>query len=239
MLIKPEKVKESVFRKALHRLPSLVNRYESGQFETLGAICQLVCAVDEYCGRTTRKLRLAHEAYVSKYRTRVFASMTALVLRDQSDAYSYTRKDVVKFIRGEFAHGDSDNRDPRRLALHNFAFELSAEVGLEYAFTGSFVIFPGIRSSVGNTDSATPFIQRFNLDGRDVEVTQLESIALNAVIEYLQALQSGSVLWNHRVAMTNDLDPFRGRLGDKIVDSIASDWANTENWRKTGHLEFS
>ena len=230
MQIKPEKIKETAFRKAMTILPRLVNNYEAGDYEVLGQICQQMCLVDEYCGRRGRKLRLNHEFVVQKYRSGVYAEMIALVIRDDSRAHKYTRKDVVKFIRGEFIHGDSDNRDHRRLVLHNFAFESDEKLSLEYAITWAFIIFPGIRSSAGNTDSHTPFVQGINFGDRKIEVTQLESIVINAVYEYLQALLHGKVHWD-KLAITNDLDSFRSELGSEIVDALIKEWGEMQKWR--------
>ena len=235
MRTSPEKVKETAFHKAMKELPRLLSRYEAGDYETLGNMCQHVCMVDEYCGRKTRKLRLANEGATSVYRSRVYAQMAALVIRDRSQAFKFTRKDVVKFIRGEFAHGDSDNRDQKRSALHDFAFESNNEVTLEFAITWAFVIFPGIRSSTGNTDSQTPFVQKINFGDRKIEVTQMESIVINAIYEYIQALMSGRIPWN-KVAITNDLDAFRVLLTDEIVDALVEDWEEIQKWQETKEI---
>lgn len=149
--------------------------------------------------------------------------MIALVLSDGQSAFKYSRKDLVKYLRGEFLHGDSDNRDAKRLLLHNFVFEEDDHIDLEYAVTWSFVIFPGLKSSLGNTDSNTPFIQGIKFEDREIQVTQIESIVINAAYEYWQSLIGQSIPFN-KVAITNDLDAFVEILGSDIVQSLKTDW---------------
>ena len=231
MHAKPEKIKESAFRKAMESLPKMLSKYNAGDYEALGDMCQAMCVVDEYCGRRSRKLRLKNELAVKEYREKIYSKMVALVIYDGAHAFKFSRKEVVKFVRGEFLHGDSDIRDERRLALHNFTFENNDEVTLEFAVTWSFVIFPGIRSSLGNTDSKTPFIQNIKFGDREIEVTQVESVVINAVYEFFQVLVGEKIPWQ-KVAMTNNLEAFRDRLGDEIVDVLLKEWPIIERWQQ-------
>jgi len=235
MHAKPEKIKESAFRKAMESLPKMLSRYNAGDYESLGVMCQAMCVVDEYCGRQTRKLQLKNEAAVKNYREKIYSKMTALVIYDGLRAFKFSRKEIVKFVRGEFLHGDSDIRDDRRFALHNFAFENNNEVTLEFAVTWSFVIFPGIRSSLGNTDSKTPFLQNIKFEGREIEVTQVESVVINAIYEFFKVLVGEKIPWQ-KVAVTNNLEAFRDRLGDEIVDTLLKEWPVIERWQQAKQL---
>jgi len=219
----------------MKKLPQLLFAYEAGDFEALGSMCQLTCLIDEYVGRTARRMRLVHELFIARYRQNVYSKMIALVLLDGTNAFSYTRKEVVRFLRGEFVHGDSDNRDQKRITLHDFAFEHNNSISLEYAVTWSFVIFPGIRSSEGNTDSNTPFVQSIRIENREIKVSQLESIALNAIVEYREALLRGRIHW-HKAAVTNNLDAFRNTLGDVVIDTLISDYTQIEGWQKSNAI---
>lgn len=157
--------------------------------------------------------------------------MIALVLNDGLSTYKYSRKDLVKFVRGEFIHGDSDNRDAKRKTLHNFVFEENNNINLEYAVTWSFVIFPGIKSSHGNSDSNTPFVQNIKFEDREIEVTQVESIIINAAYEFWQSLMGQPIQFN-KVAITNNLDAFVESLGSDIVQSLKQDWGAIQAWLK-------
>lgn len=229
MKIKPEKIKESTFRRAASRLPRQIQAFETGNFDLIGSLCQDLCSIDEFCGRSTRRLKLNNESLVRAYRDKVYSGMVALVLSDGQSTYKFSRKDLVKYLRGEFLHGDSDNRDAKRLLLHNFVFEEDDKVDLEYAITWSFVIFPGGKSSIGNTDSNTPFIQDIKFEDREIQVTQIESIIINAAYEYWQSLMGQSIPFN-KVAITNDLDAFVEVLGSDIVQSLKTDWGTIQTW---------
>ncbi len=194
-------------------------------------MCQDLCSIDEFCGRSLRKIKLNNESLIRAYRINVYSRMIALVLHDGSSAFNYTRKDLVKFLRGEFLHGDSDNRDPKRIALHNFVFEENRKVSLEYAVTWNFVIFPGVKSSLGNTDSDTPAVQNINIEGREIEATQVESIVFNAAYDYWQVLNGLEISFN-KVAITNDLDAFKEILGVELVESLKNEWNTIQLWQK-------
>ena len=231
MKIKSEKVKESAFCRAVEGLVQRLRTFDTGHFDLIGLLCQDISTIDEFCNRSSRRLKLKDEALVRAYRFHVYSKMIALVLHDGSTAFSYTRKDLIKFLRGEYLHGDSDNRDKRRTALHDFAFEETKVVSLEYAVTWSFVIFPGIRSSIGNTDSDTPFVQSIKIEGREIETTQIESIVLSAAYEYWQALNGLPIGFN-KVAVTNDLDAFSTLLGSDLVMRLKNEWKMLQRWQE-------
>lgn len=232
MLIKPEKVKESTFRRSIKGLGQKLRTFETGNFELIGSLCHDVSSIDEFCGRSSRKLKFANEPAINSYRVNVYAKMTALILHDGSQAFRYTRKDLIKFLRGEHVHGDSDNRDKKRIALHDFVFEVRPVVSLEYAVTWGFIIFPGLRSSAGNTDSGAPFLQNINIDGRTIEVTQVESIIFSASLEYWQVMNGQAVAFN-KLAITNDLDAFSDFLGAELVTCLKDEWETIKKWQHT------
>lgn len=237
MKIKPDKIKESSFHKAASRLPRLIETFETGDFEHIGKMCLSVCTIDEFLGRSTRRLKSPHEPLIAAYRENVYSRMVALVLHDGSNAFKYSRSYVIKFLRGEYLHGDSDNRDEKRMTLHNFVFEEDSRISLEYAVTWSFVIFPGMYASSGNTDSGTPFMQDVKFHDREIEITQIESIALNTAIEYWEILNGRLMPWQ-KLAVLNDLDAFVGKLGREIVTALKADWAVMKQWHKEKRMSL-
>jgi len=238
MDIKPEKVKESTFWRSIKGLGQKLRAFETGNFDLIGSLCQDISSIDEFCGRSSRKMKFANEAAINSYRVNVYSKMTALVLHDGSQAFRYTRKDLIKFLRGEHVHGDSDNRDKKRVALHDFVFEVRPVVSLEYAVTWGFIIFPGLRSSAGNTDSGVPFLQSINIDGRSIEVTQIESIVFSAALECWQVMNGQTVLFN-KLAITNDLDAFSDFLGAEIVGRLKDEWQTIKKWQHTKSISLS
>lgn len=237
MKIKPEKIKESSFRKAIDKLPKLLLSYQASDYFCLGEMCNHLCVIDEFIGRSTRKLKINNDYHVNLYRNQVYSKMYALVLASNSGAQTYTRRDLIKFLRGEFLHGDSDNRDMRRRILHDFVFENDESISLEFGITWSFVIYPGLRSTAGNTDSRTPFLQRITFDKREIVVTQVESIVINALHEYLSMLFHGKIPWN-KVAFRNDIHAFRALLGGKVVDQMFLEEETILKWLKDKEMTF-
>ena len=69
-----------------------------------------------------------------------------LILSYEGKIFSYTRNYIIKFIRGEAKHGDSEVKDKKREALHDFTFEDKKKSQFEFFISWQIIAGPNLRS---------------------------------------------------------------------------------------------
>jgi hypothetical protein len=215
------------FNRSCDALPILISNYKSGNFDLLSDICFRLNSIVEYVESDIYHdsfQLLSHYREFSEYLKETYAQRIFLVLKE-AKAYSYTPKNIIKFIRGEGkAHGSSNLKKEKRLLLYDFIHEENArsKPELEFAITWNWIIYPGIKSDKGNTDSSTPFVHRIKINNIELQLTAIESVVLSIALDFHNILSLGQMSWVGRIAITNNFNAFRESFGDKIVDNLIS-----------------
>lgn len=154
-----------------------------------------------------------------------FCSDSVLILVSDGKAYSYTRLNVLKLLRGSLVHVDDKALTLKEAALRDFIFEDAAIVTMEFAVTHTWIITPGLYRPGGNTDSHNPFLERWAIEDREPQtVTIIESIVLNIAAEYWfistqgEYINAGRVLWD--VSRDELVERFGEDIGQRAFQTI-------------------
>ena len=219
------KVKDDLFKEACRCLPTRIVNYSSSNFKELGIICKELVTIEEYVIGEEKNVEKYYEPLIN-YFENIYRKIIFLVLKNDKDCFSYTPKDLIKFIRGEGLHGASVLKNDKRKTLHYFAFENNSikKPTIEFAITKNFIIYPGLRFASGNVDSSNPFLEIIRIEAgngiREIKLTTLESIIIAIGYDIYNLLNFGEISWKGRMAVTNSLDVFRNSLGDEIVTKL-------------------
>ena len=102
---------------------------------------------------------------------------------------------LIKFIRGEAKHGDSENKDDKRLALHTFTFETTTEFTYEFGISANWIVGPNLRRAEGNFDSENAFVHEVNLARGKQRLTFMESVIFHTAYEFWQTCTNQKPVW--------------------------------------------
>ena len=161
MKIENKEVKGRLFLENFQNFHVWLGTYRTGNFELLSSICSGICIFEEYftTPQSERLYQSDNENVFLDYLTRIYGEHVVLVLKYEEKCFSYSRKYVVKIVRGEGKHGQSEVRDKKREVLHKFLFEELRLSEYIFAITHNWVIHPGIWNTDGNRDSSNAFLE--------------------------------------------------------------------------------
>jgi len=182
--IKNHKLKTA--KEAEQALPLLMVNYQSGDLESLGKLCNAINVLAEYYSENSDTETAKRVPRLTQYLNDKFKNCSVLVLKNGSECFYYTANYITKFIRGEYLHGASDNKDKKRKTLHEFVFEKDNNIECEFHVSWNWIAGPNARSDTGNTDSGGPLLHVIKLNNR-FEVSLIESVILAFAYEFWQA----------------------------------------------------
>lgn len=225
MKVDIDREKYRLASQAENSLKRLIPTYNSNDLESLSSICEALCIIKEFALRPENKLRFVN--FVN-YLDVVYDKHHVLTLSYNAKYYSYTRNNIIKFIRGEGLHGDSKinrSKNPRDKALHDFVFPNDHSSTAEFVFLISmdFIVGPNIKSSSGNRDSDSCLSHTINKGGETCTITTIESIALFAAYEFWQKWTGQTPVWS-RAPVILEFDPglHKDEWGIETVQNILS-----------------
>lgn len=221
------------------RFHTLLTRYRTGDFELLSSICASICIFEEYITTPpSERLYLAdNEAAFLDYLARVYGEHIALVLKYDEKCFSYSRKYIIKMVRGEGKHGQSELRDRKREALHKFLFEGNKLSEYVFAITHNWVIYPGVWRKGGNRDSSNAFLESVKIDGQAKHcITTMESVIFNIALEIWTSFTLGKVVWYKQVIIVNRLEEFIGLIGLDAVNNINSQLGFWQKFKENAQI---
>lgn len=191
--------------------------YASGDFSALGEICNSMCVLKEFY--LSNHFR-SEKSHIVTYFNKVFDKHIVLILSNGNKRFAYTRNNVIKFIRGEAKHGDSENKDDRRAALHNFAFEISQDFFYEFGITANWIVGPNFRREGGNFDSEDAFVHEINLERGKQQLTFMESVVFHTAYEFWQTCTKQTPIWQPKCRIAFSPEDYISIWGKDIVTNI-------------------
>jgi hypothetical protein len=203
----------------LRSLPFQLSTYESGQVSSLCELALTVVMGEEYWITSSRRPVLTgpYQAATEHWYRNIYAEQIILVLRKGSQGpYGYSRRYVLKQLRGHLAHGDQNDRSSKDEVFRAFAFESEGPSTVEFALTWSWLNSGGVYFDSGNIDSHNPFREKVRINDRAIVVTTLESATLSAVAEFWHTFQYGDIPHTGRIAMTADQQELETRFGTDL-----------------------
>jgi hypothetical protein len=216
------------FEERLRAFPGLVSGYQPGDIRSLCELALTVVMGEEYWINSNRHPVLTgpcQKEVEHWYRT-LYAEQIVLVLKQANRGpLGYSRRYILKQLRGQLAHGDQNDRSPKDELFRAFAFEGANPSTVEFALTWNWLNSGGLSFSTGNVDSHNPFREKIRINEREpIEVTTLESIALSACGEFWHVWQFGDIPNTGRIAMTSEeaelVTRFGPDLGKKCYETV-------------------
>jgi hypothetical protein len=215
------KHKLDLAKEAEYLLTCIMTSFESGDLVSLGKLCNSVNVLAEFYRDNLESETAKRVPKLISYLSDKFINCVVLVLKDGTGKhFGYTANNITKFIRGESLHGASENNDPKRNALHNYVFEKDTTVECEFQINWNWIIGPNLRSSTGNLDSHGAFVHAVTLNGRRVEVSQIESTILAIVYEFWQANTNNEQTESTKTFVIFNPDWFSTSWGEELFDRV-------------------
>lgn len=223
MKIENREIKGKLFLENFQKFHVWLQTYRTGNFELLSSICTGICIFEEYLTtpQRDRLYQAINENIFLDYLDGVYGKHIVLVLKYSDKCFSYTRKYIIKMIRGEGKHGQSEVRDLKREALHKFLFEDVKLSEYVFAITYNWVIYPGIWKEGGNRDSSNFFSEYVEINEEPKHpLTTIESVIFNIAVEIWSSFELGKVIWPKQIVMSSDLDSFVDLIGLDTINNI-------------------
>ena len=192
--------------------------YAPGDLESLCEISETIIRAYEYWIKSRRKslISVPYQQKLNQWFKTVFENQTCLVLKHKEKFFSYTRKYVLKQLRGSHLHSDQHDRNDKDEAFRAFVFEEEGPSHFEFAVTHNWIYTGGLYYKGGNTDSKNPMDETVNLNGRNIKLTTLESLVLNIAAEFWFTWQKGNYLNKGRVLIDDTEEGLIKRFGKRI-----------------------
>jgi len=217
-------------QEAEYLLPRLMQNFESGDLVSLGKICNSVNVLSEFYKENEGSEAAERVPKLTSYLGDKFRNCVVLVLKDGSGKhYGFTANNITKFIRGESLHGASENNDPKRKTLHNYVFEKDSSVECEFQISWNWIAGPNLRSSTGNLDSHGGFVHAITLNGRRIEVSQIESTILAIAYEFWQANTNNEQTESSKVFVIFNPVWFSSSWGHDLAGKVKISMENYQN----------
>jgi len=217
-----------IFEDRLRRFQELLFNYEPGDLDTLCELAETVVRGYEYwiTSRSKPVLNGPYQAELKSWFRTHFSNQVCLVLENEGRIYSYTRRYILKKLRGIGVHSDQNDRDEKDKIFRKFVFEEDKPSFYGFAVTHCWLITGGIVRDTGNTDSSNPFRERVKLNEREIIVSTLESLVISVYVEFWFTLQEGSYYNAGRLLFQTDL----GQLQERFGKNIGKDCYDTVQW---------
>lgn len=225
MKIENKEIKGKLFLENFQNFHIWLDNYRTGDFELLSSICSGICIFEEYftTPQSERLYQSDNEPVFLDYLNTVYGEHIILILKYDERCFSYSRRYIIKMVRGEGKHGQSEIRDKKREALHKFLFEETRLSEYIFAITHNWIIFPGGWNAGGNRDSSNAFLEGVEINGQAKHyITTIESVIFNIALEIWTSLTLGKVVWHKQITIVNDLDAFIDLIGLNTVNNIKS-----------------
>jgi hypothetical protein len=210
--------------------------YEPDSVEVLSELCQTMAMAYEYWATSKQKPVLygPFQQELNQWLRNSFETQIILVLKFEDTFYSYSRKFVLKQLRGNVAHSDRERREKKNEALSNFVFEEDGALSTsEFAVTHGWIFTGGLERTGGNTDSNSPYRHRIGLNDREFFVTTIESVVINIALEFWFTLQEGEYVNSARLLQEQSLNDLIVRYGERI----GNECAETMDWHRGMRLK--
>jgi hypothetical protein len=209
-----------VLEKKLRNLSTELLEYNQGDFDALCSMSQTVVMAYEYWVFSKKKpiLRVRFQQELNNWFRTIFQEHPCLVLKFDDKFFSYSRRYLVKFLRGAKVHSDQKNKDLKHQALKAFIFEDDgSHSSFEFAVTHNWIITGGVGLDIGNLDSKNLFKERIKLGEREEFIgTTLESIVFNIIAEFDSIAHAGQYINSGRILENTKLSDLSERFGKEV-----------------------
>ena len=151
---------------------------------------------------------------------------------DPQTQYGYTRRKLLKFLRGEAVHGSTVRQDSNSLkALKNYFYEENLHFKPAFAIRKDFLQFPNVISPNEN-DTNSPFDEPVALaNGKQHSLTTIESIVFSICNELGHMSRTGTMGWN-KACISYEVHRFRAFLRDSLAENLIEQSSKWNNWNK-------
>ena len=236
MKIKDRKKRlEEQFQQHINDLNKLVEGYNPNNFDELTMISNSIAAISEYVlhqqkFRTTPLFKYFSSVY--KYdiclvlaKNQVICNETHKILPNDSQI-SFTRNNIVKFLRGEKVHMNEIPSVKKLDILNNFIDEKS-NYGQIFCIGHNFIRTPFFIEPKKSDDSGGSIMYSlYKSDGSVVKLSAVESIVFNVFNEYASICNRGVIRWKKSMISfidkeTSTLSPMlKEQIGDNILKQV-------------------
>lgn len=146
--------------------------------------------------------------------------------------YGYTRRKLLKFLRGEAVHGAIVRKESNSLkALRSFLYEENLNFKPAFAIRRDFLQFPNVISPNEN-DTNSPFDEPVTLaNGKQHSLTTIESIVFSVCNEMGHMSQTGTMGWD-KACISFEVHRFRALLRDCIAENLIEQSSKWNSWNR-------
>jgi len=185
----------------------ILGNYEKNNLQMLSDISNSINIIDETI--LSRNYKSKHITSLLDYFSNIYRNDICFVLHEEEKFYSYTRRDIIMFFRGESVHnkGTIQLKNKQKI-LRRFLNE-EKTIQVWFSIRKDFVAAGLIRAE-DETDSKTPYAESIKTDKDEIQLGTLESISFSIIIEIANMLMSGSLKWRKMIITpdkTHDFQP--------------------------------
>lgn len=231
------------FSTAVEQVNSLKENYSPEDSRNIGKIAEQIIVVYEIF-ESGNIDKLSYEKGEDKPIPRlkvyfleqnVFDGDLCLVLMKTDDPrtqYGYTRRKLLKFLRGEAVHGSIVRNESNSLkALRNYFYEENRHFKPAFAIRRDFLQFPNVISPNEN-DTNSPFDEPVTLaNGNQHSLTTIESIVFSICNEMGHITRTGAMGWD-KACISFDVHRFRKLLRDCLAENLIEQSSKWNTWNR-------
>ena len=231
------------FNTAVEQVNFLKENYFSENSRNIGTIAeQIVIIYEIFESGNVEKLGYAkgEDKPIPRLKTyfleqSIFDGDLCLVLMKTDDPgtqYGYTRRKLLKFLRGEAVHGSIVRKESNSLkALRNYFYEENLHFKPAFAIRRDFLQFPNVISP-DEDDTNSPFDEAVTLvNGNQHSLTTIESIVFSICNEMGHMSRIGTMGWD-KACISFDVHRFRELLRDCLAENLIEQSRKWNNWNK-------
>ncbi|MCB1734155.1 MAG: hypothetical protein H6981_05455 [Gammaproteobacteria bacterium] len=239
MDLSSDSVTADKFQARLGALIAQVSDYEHGQVQALSEIAHTIVMGHEYWIGSDRPpvLTVPFQREIEDWYENIYPEQVVFVLRNGNQGpFGYSRRFILKQLRGHAAHADQKDRSPKEEVFRNYIFEADGASTVEFALTWNWLFTGGVQYPSGNIDSKNPLVEKITINERPpIKVTTIESAVLSIAAEFWQIGQTGHAMNMGRVTFTTDesqlMIRFGAELGQKCYQTVLWQQRQMANFR--------
>ena len=201
--------------------------YVAGDYNKLGKIAFGCIRLIEVA-KDDQTVEVKNRTVLQQYTNDIFTKHSCLVLKT-NNVYSYTRNNVCKFVRGQYAHTyesdpHSNNQKKKLKVLEDFMLEKSS-ANVLFCVMRVWVKTPFIQAQTPSHDSQFFMKDEYtNQSGQKSKLGVIESLIFNINDEIAYIINNGKIGWPVGKAIWPFVDSYEKDFGkekfDKIKDTI-------------------
>lgn len=223
------KHKLRIAKKAEADIREILTNFQSGDFASLGTLCNAVNVLDEFYQENSESDIAKRVPRLTQYLNGKFRECVVLVLKKDDKHYGYTAHNTTKFVRGESVHGASENRDEERKVLHDYVFEKDTSIECEFQVSWNWIVGPNLRSSTGNLDTGSAFVHSIVTNNNKREVSQIESTILAIAFEFWQANANSEPKESPKIFIKFNPQLYSSSWGQKLANRVTESLVQFNN----------